>query len=110
MAGPIPMAPPAPMKIGKSDNAAEPAEAGKPVTPPSPGDGSISIRPWDPSTPYSTELKGAKPENYLKVYMEQRKQGQRFPGILPRLREISSSSRNRTNSRLSALQHSGTGT
>ena len=63
MAGPVPVAAP------------------KPGSPPSPGDGSISIRPWDPSTPYLTELKGAKPDDYLKVYMEQRKKYSASPAF-----------------------------
>ena len=36
-------------------------------------EGSISLKPWDPSTPYLAELKAAKPETYLNVYMGQRK-------------------------------------
>lgn len=48
------------------------AEAGKQAALSSSKEGSISIKPWDPSTPYLTELKSAKPENYLKVYLEQR--------------------------------------
>lgn len=35
-------------------------------------EGSISVKAWDPSTPYLSELKSAKPETRLKVYLEQR--------------------------------------
>ncbi len=35
--------------------------------------GSISIKEWDPSTPYLKRLREASPETYAKVYMELRK-------------------------------------
>ncbi len=59
----------------------QPVEPDKPVSPQSSGEGSISIRAWDPSTPYLTELKGAKADNYLKVYMEQRKKYSTSPAF-----------------------------
>jgi Ca-activated chloride channel homolog len=37
-------------------------------------EGRITIREWDPATPYLAELKKAQPETYLKVYLGQRTQ------------------------------------
>jgi Ca-activated chloride channel homolog len=67
-------------KMGQLQRTAKEAESGPPAKAEaekedslaSSKEGSISIKTWDPSTPYLSELKSAKPETYLKVYLEQR--------------------------------------
>jgi Ca-activated chloride channel family protein len=65
MAAAAPQAAPPPPVRRKSKSAKKPGAPQRPSP-------SISIKPWDPKTPYIEALKQAGPADYLKVYLEQR--------------------------------------